>query len=114
MHEWNPAANEIFLQAREHKSPELRRGYLDKACGDDTELRAEVESLLKASDDAGSFLESPPLGVAATVDLAPITEKPGTVRAAHIDEFLSLNIPKPASLCLRHIEGHIQGFVEPH
>jgi serine/threonine protein kinase/Tfp pilus assembly protein PilF len=36
-----------------------RAAYLDRACGDDPELRREVESLLAAEDEAGSFIEKP-------------------------------------------------------
>src|SRR5438552_3109896 len=35
-----------------------RSGYLDSACREDANLRAEVESLLEAEDAAGGFLES--------------------------------------------------------
>jgi len=34
-----------------------RRSYLDHVCGDDAELRAEVESLLEAHDEDSGFLE---------------------------------------------------------
>ena len=62
MGRWNAAANEIFLQALEHDAPMRRRAYLDEACGADTELRAEVESLLAARAQVGDFLESPARG----------------------------------------------------
>ena len=40
--------------------PEAERaGWLARECGDDAELRHEVESLLNAHDDAGEFLEKP-------------------------------------------------------
>ncbi len=39
---------------------EERSSYLEQACGPDQELRSEVESLLRAHDDAGSvFLNTP-------------------------------------------------------
>jgi serine/threonine protein kinase/WD40 repeat protein len=57
----------IFDRAIEIDSPELRRAYLDGACGSDRELRARVEALLRANKDAGSFLEKPPEGLAATI-----------------------------------------------
>lgn len=74
---WNSQANDIFLQAFEVTSADLRREYLDKACGGDAELRAQVDSLLAAHSQAGSFLESPTPRVAATVDQPP-AERPGT------------------------------------
>ena len=60
-------------------SPEHRAAYLDQACGANDELRREVESLLHAHDQTGSFLESPPVQSSATVDGPPLTEKPGTI-----------------------------------
>ncbi len=51
-------AEELFHTALEH-SPEARRAFLDKACGEDTELRHQVETLLSQDDQAGSFLETP-------------------------------------------------------
>jgi non-specific serine/threonine protein kinase/serine/threonine-protein kinase len=35
-----------------------RRAYVERACGDDSGLRTEVEALLAADRDAGSFLEA--------------------------------------------------------
>jgi serine/threonine protein kinase len=89
---WNPRANELFLKALELSSPGERRQYLDEACAQDAALRAEVEALLEASARAGSFLQSPAVGLAAppggerpgvrgmtTADELPVTEGPGTV-----------------------------------
>jgi len=42
-----------------------RESFLAEACGDDDDLRREVESLLAAHDDAGSFLQAPAVEVAA-------------------------------------------------
>jgi serine/threonine protein kinase/tetratricopeptide (TPR) repeat protein len=47
---------EIFAQARERKSPAERESYLAEACQDNQELRREVESLLRAGEQAGDFL----------------------------------------------------------
>jgi len=44
---------------------EERESLLAEACGDDDDLRREVESLLAAHEDAGSFLQSPAVEVAA-------------------------------------------------
>jgi len=48
-------AKEIFDAALDLE-PDQWAGYLLRECGDDTALRHEVESLLKADADAGSFL----------------------------------------------------------
>ncbi len=44
---------------------ENRSSFLDGACAGDDELRREVESLLRAHDDAGDFIASPAMNVAA-------------------------------------------------
>src|SRR5438270_538379 len=68
----------IFGKAMDLPSPAERAAYLDEACGDNARLRAEVESLLKAGQQAGGFFEALGPSSAATVD-EPITERPGTV-----------------------------------
>jgi len=50
----------VFLNALEIRDPEQRKAYLAQACKGDDKLRAEVEALLEAHEQAGSFLESPP------------------------------------------------------
>src|SRR5688572_12853253 len=67
---WNPQANDIFLAALEIASPHERSAYLDQACHGQTDLRAQVQALLAASDKAGSFLEAPP---SAVIDPGPTT-----------------------------------------
>ncbi|HLG98277.1 MAG TPA: protein kinase [Bryobacteraceae bacterium] len=51
-------AEDLFHAALE-QSPEDRRAFLDKACGQDTELRCHVELLVSAEENAGSFLNKP-------------------------------------------------------
>src|SRR5215471_17673171 len=60
---WNPRANDLFLRALEVGDPAQRRAFVARACGGDAELAAQVEALLRASDNAGSFLERPALAV---------------------------------------------------
>ena len=47
---------ELFESARCRAEAAERAAYLDGACGENAELRAEVESLLKAHDEALGFL----------------------------------------------------------
>jgi serine/threonine protein kinase/Tfp pilus assembly protein PilF len=54
----------LYLTALE-LDPEPRGAFLDIACGDDEELRQEVESLLKAYDKATNYFASPAMEVAA-------------------------------------------------
>jgi eukaryotic-like serine/threonine-protein kinase len=81
MSTWNPRANELFLKARELRSADERQVYLGQECSGDVALQAEVESLLEASAQAGSFLESPAPApqLDATVDASSVTEQPGAV-----------------------------------
>jgi serine/threonine protein kinase/tetratricopeptide (TPR) repeat protein len=58
--------------------PDRRASYLDQACGSDAGLRGEVESLLRAHDASGGFLEVHSPEPATTCHEA-ITERPGTV-----------------------------------
>ena len=51
-------AQEIFEQTVD-LSINARGEALDAACGDDIQLREQVESLLSANDEAGSFMGSP-------------------------------------------------------
>jgi WD40 repeat protein/serine/threonine protein kinase len=73
-----PDIKEIFYAAIETKSKKQRDAYLDEVCRGDRKLRAEVEVLLKAHDQAGSFLEEPAVGAKVTLDESPLTEGPGT------------------------------------
>ena len=80
---WNPKANEIFVKAVEIPSPDGRRKFMEEASGGDADLCAAVESLMHASERAGSYLESPAAGVGLAAalgrDLPPPCEKPGTM-----------------------------------
>ncbi len=54
-HNSRPAERVADLQAVQ-ASPGVRTAVLDRACAGDDWLRAEVEALLRAHDDAGDFL----------------------------------------------------------
>jgi serine/threonine protein kinase len=71
----------LFGRALEIASEAERAAYLDGACGANTGLRSEVESLLKALDQAGDFMKhpaAPSLDPVGTRD-EPLAERPGTV-----------------------------------
>src|SRR4051812_18073259 len=80
MHGEIKQAKAIFDRAVEILSPKERDDLVRRECADDAELRAKVQGLLGAYEQAGSFLESPPagLGGAATVDRVT-DERPGAV-----------------------------------
>jgi serine/threonine protein kinase/tetratricopeptide (TPR) repeat protein len=70
---------EIFHKAIDISDHTERAAYLDKACKGDEKLQAEVEILLKSHEEAGDFLEIPPIDPDVTLDESPITEGPETV-----------------------------------
>lgn len=49
----------IFIEALGKNRGEARCDFLDAACQGNAELRSRVEALLRAYDDAGSFLQHP-------------------------------------------------------
>ena len=49
----------IFVAALGLESAEERNAYLDAACAGDAERRMRVDALLRAYDDAGSFMQQP-------------------------------------------------------
>jgi len=69
----------IFCDVIEKRTAKERAAYLDKVCGNDADLRAKIEELLKLHDNAGDFLESPVLNPDVTLNDSPMTESPGTV-----------------------------------
>ena len=54
-----------ILQAVLEHPPRKRAAFLRRACGADTKLEQEVRSLLVAQQEAGAFLESPAIEMAA-------------------------------------------------
>jgi WD40 repeat protein/serine/threonine protein kinase/tetratricopeptide (TPR) repeat protein len=71
--------HELFAAALEIDVPAERSAYLDRACGGDDPMRARIEALLRAHEQAGSFLAAPPLAGSATLDAPRPLEGPGTV-----------------------------------
>jgi serine/threonine protein kinase/tetratricopeptide (TPR) repeat protein len=68
---------DIFIAAVNKPNATARASYLDGACGNDSDLRERIESLLREHDQLGNFLESPAAAPVATVD-KPVAELPGT------------------------------------
>jgi serine/threonine protein kinase len=67
----------ILDQAIDLSVPE-RSSYLDKACGEDLELRREVESLLRSHEQAGTvFLKEPAVDLKSAI--AESERRPGRV-----------------------------------
>ncbi len=66
----------IFASARAIGDPDRQAAFLDGACLDDPEIRARVDALLAAHQEAGSFLARP-ADVGITVDAPVPHEGPG-------------------------------------
>jgi serine/threonine-protein kinase len=73
---WNPRANEIFTAALEVPCAN-RQAFLEQTCGADSELRRQVEAMLSAHAQAGSFLDQPVAGEPlTTAEVAPSSGPP--------------------------------------
>jgi len=68
----------IFSAVLKLESETERSDYLNEVCGDDYTLRARIEALLKAHEDAGDFLKVDASDSNATLDDPPLTDGPGT------------------------------------
>ncbi len=80
MVEQSSKTDSIFWSALGIAAPEERDRYLDEACADDPNLRAQLDELLAAYPKVERFLEQPAIAADATVLHAPpIAEGPGTV-----------------------------------
>jgi serine/threonine protein kinase len=77
--EWNPQANELFVEALARPEGPIREAFLNQACGNDDALKGQVLALLEGNQKAGQFLSLPAEELLQkTVDFAQ-TEKLGTV-----------------------------------
>ncbi len=56
----------IFLEALEQPTPDQRDAFLAQACKENTPLRQKIDDLLRAHNDAGSFIEHSPASTATT------------------------------------------------
>jgi WD40 repeat protein len=74
----NRSPEEIFDKAIEIADPAARAVFLEDVCQGDKKLRAEVESLLSAHEQAGDFLQEPGSGACVTLDGSPQIDGPGT------------------------------------
>src|SRR6266850_6046948 len=65
---WQEASR--ILEIALERDPHRRAAYLGEVCANDDDLRREVESLLAASEQAGSLLDSPAMKIAAPLFVA--------------------------------------------
>jgi serine/threonine protein kinase len=80
---WNPTVKRIFLEALEIADPDERARFLASSCDGDPSIRAQVDALLDAVEEAGTPAgqsgESSMATPASTVVYGPIEESAGTV-----------------------------------
>ena len=69
---------EIYHVALEKGSGQAREAYLSRVCRENPALRAHVEALLRANEQAGDFLEAPALGPDTMPAEPPVAEGPGS------------------------------------
>jgi serine/threonine protein kinase len=69
---------DLFIAALNLDGPAERQAYLQEVCGDDSAARQRVEALFNVYENAGSFLESPPVTTSSMAS-SLATELCGTV-----------------------------------
>jgi serine/threonine protein kinase len=74
-----PSIESILASAVEISEFDERQRFVDQACHGDQALKERVQELIDNHFRAGSFLESPAGGFAATIDVSFSSESPGTV-----------------------------------
>src|SRR5688572_8533665 len=74
--------DQIFWDALQIESVPEREAFLQRACGDDEELRRTVQKLINAQPRAERFLEEP-FHVGVTAEMSGISEQAGTVIGAY-------------------------------
>ena len=62
---------ELFSEAVARRTAAEREAFLVEACGGDAEVRRRLDALLKAHEQAGDFLPSPPTILIETPGEAP-------------------------------------------
>jgi serine/threonine protein kinase/WD40 repeat protein len=73
----NTIEEAIFHAASELEDPQARVAFLERACADDSALRARIESLQEADARARQFMADDPLGLGPDHDLG---SRPGNAR----------------------------------
>ncbi|MCA9190583.1 MAG: protein kinase [Planctomycetales bacterium] len=71
-----PDSDSAIFQAAVMLEPEQRTAFLERACGGNSRLRDEVESLLRAHAPNDSFLQAP---LVAMTTAQPASQRPGTM-----------------------------------
>ncbi len=71
---------QTIFEAAIHQAPDDRAAFLDEACGQDVEMRKEIEALLHHDEEAGELLDKPLFDVKSMVN--KLEEDSGTALRA--------------------------------
>jgi eukaryotic-like serine/threonine-protein kinase len=74
-----PKLRELFSKAAECPTTAEQASYLDQVCQGNAALRAQLEELLQAHREAGSFLQEPSDRPSGAIELPAPAQRPGTV-----------------------------------
>ena len=96
MADHKPNLDSLFEAAVEIETAAERAAFLDKSCGDDPELREQLERLLQSNEQAGSFLDKTPAALEATI----LTDGSGGNLAAALDAGLAPAFTKEQAVLL--------------
>ncbi|MFO0906683.1 MAG: protein kinase [Pirellulales bacterium] len=96
MSDQTPHLDSLFAAAVEIGSAAERAAFLDQACGENHQLRGELERLLHADEQAKSFLERPPAELSATI--LPGPDNPD--RAASLEAGLAASFGQDAAVVI--------------
>lgn len=69
---------EIFEKSLDFTSAGERAAYLAGVCGDDAELRARIDALLRSHENAGNFMHNAPVAGMQPTVAQSISERPGS------------------------------------
>ncbi|HET9786272.1 MAG TPA: serine/threonine-protein kinase, partial [Pyrinomonadaceae bacterium] len=82
---------EVFDTALQ-KQPKERRSYIKEACGDDTALLTEVQSLVSSLDQSNEFLEIPAVAHVAEMIVTATQSRPPGTRFGHYELIRQIGI----------------------
>ncbi len=106
----------LFAEAIKIESPEERSQFLAANCGDNLDLRKDVEDLLYLAADAGSFLEHSPLkaGALTEIDATILLGDDSTYNSASEEKLLGHSVRENVQELVEKIPlDYLQASAEP-
>lgn len=91
-----PNLDSLFEAAAAIEAADERAAFVAESCGDNTVLRQQVEQLLQSDEQAGSFLDTPP----AELDATLLTDASGNNLAASLDAGLAPAFSEDAAVVI--------------